>query len=159
VFSETDLVLFYFPPRDSATKRSRETFSIPALLPGGSLFPGLFVLDFIARLSVQIPDPHERIVLYYGLYSNASRQRRAKGDDEEPLMPGADCSDCDESEWNKSRSIRWEKLIRKVWKEDSLLCTKCGGKMRIISFITDPVVIDKILRHIGWKYCDPPTPR
>jgi hypothetical protein len=35
----------------------------------------LDVLDFIARLSVRIPEPHERLVLYYGLYSNASRQR------------------------------------------------------------------------------------
>ncbi|HUV35795.1 MAG TPA: transposase, partial [Patescibacteria group bacterium] len=36
----------------------------------------LDVLDFIAHLTAQIPEPHERLVLYYGLYSNASRQRR-----------------------------------------------------------------------------------
>jgi len=36
----------------------------------------LDVLDFIARLTTQIPGPHERLVLYYGLYANASRQRR-----------------------------------------------------------------------------------
>ena len=45
----------------------------------------LDILDFIARLSVQVPDPHERLVLYFGLYSNASRQRRVSGErDEQP---------------------------------------------------------------------------
>jgi len=39
----------------------------------------LDVLDFIARLSAHIPEPHERFVHYYGLYSNASRQRRVSG--------------------------------------------------------------------------------
>jgi hypothetical protein len=39
----------------------------------------LDVLDFIARLTVQIPEAHERLVHYYGIYSNASRQRRVSG--------------------------------------------------------------------------------
>jgi len=33
-------------------------------------------------------------------------------------------------------------------------CPRCGGRMRIIAFIQDPAVIEKILRHLGqW---DPP---
>jgi hypothetical protein len=119
----------------------------------------LDVLDFIARLSAQIPDPHERIVLYYGLYSNASGTRRTTQDEKELTPPATGFSRSGESEYSKSRRIRWAKLIAKVWKEDPLLCAKCGGKMRIISFITDPVVIDKILRHIDWNYRDPPPPR
>ena len=31
-----------------------------------------------------------------------------------------------------------------------LLCPECGGEMRIISFITKPSAVDKILRHIRW---------
>ena len=34
----------------------------------------------------------------------------------------------------------------KISEADLLLCT-CGGRMRIISFITDPRVVDRILRH------------
>jgi hypothetical protein len=33
-----------------------------------------------------------------------------------------------------------------------MLCPQCGGGMRIISFITDRTVIDKILRHIGFTH-------
>jgi hypothetical protein len=55
------------------------------------------------NLRVRVFGTRHFIVLHYGLYSNASRQRRAKGDDEELLIPDADCSACDESKWNKSR--------------------------------------------------------
>lgn len=48
------------------------------------------------------------------------------------------------------RRMRWAQLIKRVWLEDPLLCPECGGGMRIISFITDPPVVDKILRHIEW---------
>jgi hypothetical protein len=57
------------------------------------------------------------------------------------------------------RRMRWAKLIQQVWQEDPLLCPRCGGTMRIISFITDGAVIDKMLRHIGFKHTDTPPPR
>ena len=37
-------------------------------------------------------------------------------------------------------------LWRKV---DPLTCPRCGGQMKIISFITDPQVIRQILEHLG----------
>ena len=33
--------------------------------------------------------------------------------------------------------------------EDILLCPECEGQRRIISFIIDPIVIRKILVHLG----------
>lgn len=34
-----------------------------------------------------------------------------------------------------------------------LLCVRCGGAMRIIAFIDQPDVIEKILRHLGlWPH-------
>ena len=71
----------------------------------------LDVLDFIARLSVHIPEPHERLVLYYGLYSNASRQRRVSGGREKTSACPADHLDGDESEWLKMRRTQWAQLI------------------------------------------------
>jgi hypothetical protein len=31
---------------------------------------------------------------------------------------------------------------------DPLTCPKCGGRLRIISFIDNPSIIEKILRHL-----------
>lgn len=51
--------------------------------------------------------------------------------------------------------MRWAQLIRRVWLEDPLLCPDCGGEMHVLSFITEPGVVDRILRHVGWRPGDP----
>ena len=43
----------------------------------------------------------------------------------------------------------WARLIKQVYEADSLLCPRCGGAMRIIAFIEQPAVIEKILTHLG----------
>jgi hypothetical protein len=55
----------------------------------------------------------------------------------------------------------WARLIRKVWCADSLVCPRCGGQWRIISFIDNPLVIEKVLRHLKlWHPPErPPPPR
>jgi hypothetical protein len=42
----------------------------------------------------------------------------------------------------------WAAMIRKVYEVDPLLCTKCGGKMRVIAFITEFSVVDRIIDHL-----------
>ena len=42
----------------------------------------------------------------------------------------------------------WAEMIRKVYEVDPLLCPPCGGRMRIISFVEDPKVIDRIIRYL-----------
>ena len=32
---------------------------------------------------------------------------------------------------------------------DPLLCPKCGTEMRVVSVITEPAVIDRILKHLA----------
>jgi hypothetical protein len=40
-----------------------------------------------------------------------------------------------------------------------LICKNCGGKMRVVSFITEPNVIAQILNHLQkLKSRDPPIP-
>lgn len=39
-------------------------------------------------------------------------------------------------------------MIRKVYEVDPLLCPTCGCRMRVISFIEDHKVIDRIIAHL-----------
>jgi len=39
-------------------------------------------------------------------------------------------------------------MIRKVYEVDPLLCPKCGGKMRLIAFITEFSVVDRIINRL-----------
>ncbi len=55
----------------------------------------------------------------------------------------------------------WARLIQKVYEVDPLICPKCQGTMKIISFIEDLDLIEKILRHLDlWDIHnhDPPGP-
>ncbi len=44
---------------------------------------------------------------------------------------------------------QWAQLIKQVYEADPLLCPQCGGPMRIIAFIEQRAVIEKILTHLG----------
>ncbi len=53
------------------------------------------------------------------------------------------------------------RLIKRIFEVDPLLCSH-GAEMKIISFITDPRVVDRILRHLESQEChvgDPFEPR
>ncbi len=50
-------------------------------------------------------------------------------------------------------------MIRKVYEVDPLLCPERGGEMKIISFLTDYAVVDKIIDHIKLTFiADKPPP-
>jgi hypothetical protein len=51
--------------------------------------------------------------------------------------------------------IAWAKLLARLGEEFPLVCPNCGGDIRLISFITNPGPIRKILTHLG-EPLDPP---
>ena len=104
-------------------------------------------LDWIAQLTTHIPNSGEQMVRYYGFYSNKSRGLRKKAgtDDDVPALIESDVSP---KEFRKN----WARLIQKIYKVDPLLCPKCLGTMKIISFIDQDALIERILRHLGlWE--------
>jgi len=54
----------------------------------------------------------------------------------------------------------WRELIRKVHEVDPLTCPACGAEMKVIAFITEYPVIDKIIHHLGITFTAkrPPPP-
>lgn len=50
------------------------------------------------------------------------------------------------STWAAQRRRSWASLLRRIYEVDPLRCP-CGGEMKIVSVITDPVVVDRILLH------------
>ncbi|MGH7711953.1 MAG: hypothetical protein ACREOG_11755 [Gemmatimonadaceae bacterium] len=43
---------------------------------------------------------------------------------------------------------RWAELLRRIYEVDPLTCPACGGAMRILAFLTEGAVIDRILAHV-----------
>jgi len=112
--------------------------------------------DFLARVIAHVPEPKLHTIHYYGHYSNAARGRRAKGRDSQletrsnPASPDHEGDGLTPAE-RQARRRAWAQLIRRVYEVDPLVCTRCGGEMRVIAVILDPKVIRKILDHIRKK--------
>ncbi len=43
----------------------------------------------------------------------------------------------------------WAMLLARIYEINPLACSRCGGEMRIIAFVTESEPIRRILRHIG----------
>jgi Transposase zinc-binding domain/Putative transposase len=111
-------------------------------------------LDALAAL---IPEKGQQVVRYCGYYSNKARGQRRR----QPQSPAGISSvavsgpEPEPDDFRRHSKRAWARLIRKVWAADPLACPKCGARLRIISFIEEPDIIEKILRHL--KLWNPPT--
>jgi hypothetical protein len=54
------------------------------------------------------------------------------------------------------RRIPWAKLLQRVFEVDALRCPRCGGRMRVLAAITDPMVAARILRCLALPSRAPP---
>jgi hypothetical protein len=113
-------------------------------------------LDALAALTAFIPEKGLQLSRYYGFYSNKARgQRRRQNPAAAPISGATPYSDeTPDDDFRRFCRRAWARLIRKVHFADPLTCPKCGGSLRIISFIDNPSVIEKILKHL--KLRDPP---
>jgi hypothetical protein len=105
--------------------------------------------DFLARVLQHIPAPRHHLVRYYGHYANAARAKRRKRE-EATTTEGSESARSESMPCSaERRRLRrgWAQLIRRVYEVDPLLCP-CGETMRILSFLTDPPVVHKILGHL-----------
>ena len=112
-------------------------------------------LEWLAAMCSHIPNRGEQMVRYYGYYSNVSRGKRKEAgtDDAIPCIL--------EPEGHlKTLRKNWARFIQKIYEVDPLVCPKCQGVMRIISFIEDQQVIRDILTHLGlWLVRSRPPPK
>ena len=117
--------------------------------------PFLFLLDLIRH----IPERHQKMVNYYGWYSNRSRGDRKKKVAEE----------CDlriKSSSTLKSLGHWRRFIKLVYEVDPLICPNCHKEMQVVSWIHEPDVVFRILNHTDlldrdqeWKGsgADPPV--
>jgi hypothetical protein len=136
-------------------------------------------IDFLAEVTQHIPDKGEHLVRYYGWYSHRRRGLRSGSGSFSCRAPTSDSPKNDngkkrcltpsasgdvyidrhllqaaKTDATRRQARSWAALIQRVWEVDPLKCSKCGGQMRIVSFIEarQEEVIRRILQHCGlWQ--------
>jgi hypothetical protein len=114
-------------------------------------------LDFVHAVVTQIPDARKHLVRYYGAYSHRfrGRVRGAQGRENAPAAsvapatPGtpAPAAPAEPGSPEARRRSAWARVLKKVFEVDPLLCPRCKTEMKVVAWITDPAVIDRILAH------------
>lgn len=121
-------------------------------------------IELVHRIVMQIPDKGSHCTRYYGAYANRAKRARAERPTVEvtPVSPtvlaattpdpATDTTDTtDVDEHTRERRRTWARMLRHIFEVDPLVCAKCGGEMRVISVITDPPVVQRILQHLEKK--------
>jgi hypothetical protein len=115
-------------------------------------------LEFLGKLAAIIPKPQVNTIIYHGVLAPNAKLRKtivayACGKTETGL------SSTDDKSPKISKPVRkyysFAELLLRVFQIDITKCSKFGGRMKIISVIKDPQVIEKILIHLGLPTVSP----
>jgi hypothetical protein len=105
-------------------------------------------LEWLAAMCSHVPNRGEQMVRYYGYYSNVSRGKRKK-ENSDDIIPHI----IEGGKLSPAQRKSWARLIQKIYEVDPLLCPKCAGSMKIIGFIRQADIIQKIMKHVGlWAF-------
>ena len=110
-------------------------------------------LDFLARLAALVPKPRVNLTRFHGVFAPNSKHRikitpaqRGKGRKRSTAEDEPDPTPAE-----RRAAMTWAQRLKRVFNIDIETCSKCGGAVRVIACIEDPVVIDKILTHLDKK--------
>lgn len=110
-------------------------------------------LDFIARLAALVPKPRVNLTRFHGVFAPNSQHRalvtparRGKG-----IKPKAANGKQEQTPAERRVSMTWAQRLKRVFNIDIETCSACGGAMKVIASIEDPIVIKQILDHLKHK--------
>ena len=115
-------------------------------------------LAFSERLAALVPPPRRHLLTYHGVLAAAARGRERiipepPREEEAPsAFTSKGSSPPPTTGPPRSKTKRyypWAELLRRVFGTEVFCCPHCGGRRRLVSLITEPEVIDRILAHLG----------
>ena len=122
-------------------------------------------LDFIARLAALVPRPRVNLTRFHGVFAPNSKHRAVVTPARRGKGNKAQTSDepQDQTPVERRAAMTWAQRLKRVFNIDIQTCRECGGAVRFmpnalaalawqaLACIEDPVVIKKILTHLGKK--------
>jgi len=99
-------------------------------------------------LAALIPRPAVNLVLYHGVLAPHARWRRQAVSYGRPAPdPTAQALEASPRAAVPTRAWTWAALMRRVSDLDVLACPRCGGRLRGIAPVRDPLAVQAILAY------------
>jgi hypothetical protein len=141
--------------RLSLTRQGNVRIQLKTAYRDGTTHVVLEPLDFIARLAALVPAPRVNLTRFHGVFAPHSATRseiiphkkKAKADAGSEVEPKA------RTPAERRVAMTWAQRLKRVFGIDIETCVSCGGSVRIVACIEDPVTIEKILTHRNEKTC------
>ena len=105
----------------------------------------------ISRLVALVPKPRVNLTRFHGVFAPNSKHRAQVTPARRGKVKKPRSLDENQTSAEKLASMTWAKRLKRVFNIDIETCNKCGGDVKIIASIEDPVVIRKILAHLDEK--------
>ena len=107
----------------------------------------------MARLAALIPRPRANLTRFHGIFAPNSNYRalvtpakRGKGNNREENCKTGECEPP-----NLHTAMTWAQPLKRVFNIDITTCEECGGTVKVVASIENPVVIKQILAHLERK--------
>ncbi len=107
-------------------------------------------LDFISKLAALVPKPRVNLTRFHGVFAPNSKHRARVTPGKGRKFNATDDSQ-DKSPEECRASMTWAQRLKRVFDMDVEICDQCGGGIKDIACIEDPMVIKKILDHMNSK--------
>jgi len=109
-------------------------------------------LDFIARLAALVQKPRvKNLTRFHGVFAPSSKHRALVTPAKRGRGNKAEVADETPPPAQRRPSITSVQRLKRVFNIDIETCSACGGAMKVIACIEDPMVIKQILDHLKHK--------
>ncbi len=108
-------------------------------------------LDFIARLAALVPKPRVNLIRFHGVFAPNSQHRALVTPAKRGKGNNTNATDDPQTPAERHASMSWAQRLKRVFNIDIQTCRACGGAVKGIACIEDPLVIKQILAHLQHK--------
>jgi Putative transposase len=134
--------------RLSMTRNGRVRYELKTPWRNGTTHVIFEPLDFISRLVSLIPKPRVNLTRFHGVFAPNSKHRAQVTPARRIKVKKHRSHDVEQTPTERRVAMTWAQRLKRVFNIDIETCSECGGDIRIVASIEDPVVIQKILAHL-----------
>ena len=116
-------------------------------------------MELLEKLAALTPRPRLNLILYHGVLAPHARWRArvvASGSLHCTVATAPNVQDDSADDTTSPAQARhwpWANLMRRGFDVDVLACPRCGGRLRLLATIEDPVAIRGVQRRAGPPTC------
>ena len=137
--------------RLSLTSQGKVRYELKTPYRNGTTHVIFEPVDFIARLVALVPKPRVNLTRFHGVFAPNSKHRALVTPAKRGRSNKAKVADGPPTPAERRALMTWAQRLKRVFNIDIETCSACGGAMKVIACIEDPVVTKQILDHMNNK--------